>query len=461
MLALAASTGAAPRPKPSFSTDPQTALLTPAFGWNKRDYAVRCDDDTLPLHVHGIRGWSSTVGAGPPRVGSYDVDVPLGYDDAFTVSFVHDGGGARRFHVRCLPANYPAYHFKHIRPGGPRLFALQSGAYATVFDRDGAPIWWFDTHTAPNNVEILPDGTIAWDPVDPRIDVAGIYEVRNLNGHLVRKLETPGDTTDLHEMLLLPNGNYLLGGRVTEQHIDASQFGGESDADATGIEIQEVTPGGKVVWKWDSADHIALDETPQRWWDDFILRGDSPYDIVHWNAAEPAGKYMLLSFRHLDAVYEINRRTGNIVWKLGGTHTAKSLEVRGDPQGDYPLGGQHDVRLQPDGTITIHDNNSGLPEGPRVVRYRVNPKNGTAHLVDTLTDPRIPVSVCCGSARLFASGNWLVDWGGNPVTTAYDAQGRRIYSLKIEAGFSYRSNPVPPGAASAADFRHGMNAMGR
>jgi hypothetical protein len=48
---------------------------------------------------------------------------------------------------------------------------------------------------------------------------------------------------------------------------------------------------------------------------------------------------MLLSFRHLDAVYKIDRRTGEVVWKLGGTQTPESLELIDDPRGDYQLGG--------------------------------------------------------------------------------------------------------------------------
>jgi hypothetical protein len=459
---LGAGSAGANAARPSFSTGPDPAGLAPDFGWGRHDYAVRCDAQEIDVHVDGAPGWQARIGDRAPRSGSFDVTRPLGYDRAFAVTFVHGASGrAQHFHVRCLPADFPSFHFKRIRRGGPRFFGIQMNPYATMFDSDGAPIWWYDTHNDPNNVEMLPDGTVAWDPVDPVANVASVYRVRKLNGRLVRKLTTPGATTDLHELLLLPNGNYLMGGRVTEHHVDASQFGGSSDADAIGIEIQEVTPSEHVVWKWDSADHIALDETPQRWWDNFLLPAGSPYDIVHWNAAEPDGKYVLLSFRHLDAIYAINRRTGNVAWKLGGTTTAKSLTVIGDPEGSYPLGGQHDVRVLPDGTISIHDNNTQLPDPPRVVRYRVNVKQKTARLVQSLSDPRIPGSICCGSARMSPSGDWLVGWGGNPVTTAYDSRGRRIYSLKIGEGFSYRSNPVPPGLVSARDFRHGMNSMSR
>ena len=71
-----------------------------------------------------------------------------------------------------------------------------------------------------------------------------------------------GPTTDIHDLQLLPNGNYLVGGQVIKHHVDTSAYGGSSDADIMGFEIQEVTPGGQLVWKWDSLDHIGLAQTP-------------------------------------------------------------------------------------------------------------------------------------------------------------------------------------------------------
>ena len=69
---------------------------------------------------------------------------------------------------------------------------------------------------------------------------------------------------------------------------------------------------------------------------------------------------VLFTFRHLDAIYKVNRFTGRIVWKLGGVHTSKSLTVKNDPDGSYPLGAQHDARVLGDGTVSIFNNNTGL-----------------------------------------------------------------------------------------------------
>ena len=113
-----------------------------------------------------------------------------------------------------------------------------------------------------------------------------------------------------------------------------------------------MSPTGQLVWDWKTQDHISLAETG-RWWPRAI---DLGYDLVHWNAIQPVGSgSVLASFRHLDAIYKINKSTGAIVWKLGGTSRPESLTVVGDPLANT-FGGQHDVRLLPDGTVTVFDN---------------------------------------------------------------------------------------------------------
>ena len=84
-----------------------------------------------------------------------------------------------------------------------------------------------------------------------------------------------------------------------------------------------MSPGGQLVWDWKTQDHISLAETG-RWWPRAI---DLGYDLVHWNSIEPDGNgSVIASFRHLDAVYKIDKSTGAIVWKLGGTSRAREPE---------------------------------------------------------------------------------------------------------------------------------------
>jgi hypothetical protein len=459
LLAGFGTTAAQGASLPSLSTTP---ALNPAFAWKVHDYAIRCDANPVRLHVRTPGTWQAKLGLGAFRSANFTAQRSMTAGGALRVAFHRPGERSYyQFQVRCLPADFPVYRFGRNAPGGPEFFIVQmNNNYAAIFNRDGVPVWWYKASTSPLDAQLLSDGTISWQRFTGGGTAGGGFEIHDLNGDLIRTVKAAGGlATDIHELVLLPNGNYLIGAIIRKPHQDASPYGGSSDATLNTYEIQELTPDGQLVWKWDSLKHIGLNQTPQRWWDQIIAGGQPSLDNQHFNAAEPDGKYLLLSFRQLDAVYKINRNTGGVVWKLGGTHTPKSLKVLNDPEGSYPLGGQHDVRLLPDGTISIFDNFTGLNKPPRVVRYRINPKAKTATLVESFSDPTATGSPCCGSARKLPSGGWLVSWGGLKFTGGYNTKGRSIFRLQYPGGFSYRTFPVPPRALTARQLRAAMNAM--
>jgi hypothetical protein len=446
--------------RPSFAG---SGAMQPSFDWRARDYALRgCEaDEPVRLKVRGAKGWATAVGGGKLRGGGYGKRVRAGAGEKTVVKFKKRGRKAiRRYHLRCLPSDFPGYRFERERTGGPRLFSIQLGEhYGAIFDRWGAPVWWVKANGEPTNIGVLPDGTMTWSPVDEIASQVGDLEVRTIRNKLLHRFSgAPGTTADVHELLLLPNGNYMFGAQVIYRD-DTSAFGGTANSEVVGIEIQEYEPNGKLAWRWSSRGRIGLEETG-RWWDAEIL-DDEPYDVVHWNAVEDDGRHVLVSMRHTDAIYKIDKRSGDVVWKLGGTKTPESLKVRNDPLGDYPLGGQHDARVGPDGSVTIFDNRTDLPEPPRALRYKVNEDRGTARLVESVTDPDVTFSVCCASARLLDNGDWMIGWGGNPEAgnAAYDELGRLIFRLALDVGFTYRAIPVPKGAAKPKQLRKAMNAM--
>ena len=110
-------------------------------------------------------------------------------------------------------------------------------------------------------------------------------------------------------------------------------------------EIQEVRPDGTLAWSWNIKDHIDLSETPARWRGEIYGQprpqpdGRDAFDWAHWNSLQKIGNTLVLSFRHLDAVYAIDMTTSDIIWKLGGTTRPESLTVNGDPESN-PFSGQ-------------------------------------------------------------------------------------------------------------------------
>jgi arylsulfotransferase ASST len=435
------------------------ASLFPSYAPSVHDYVVRCNDGPVTVDAHASGVWRVSIADGPFRSGDFNKVVPLGAGRAFTVTARQVGRPELyRYHVRCLPNNFPTYSFTRSGPASPEYFSVDGAfnipfdrRYAIIFDNRGVPIWWY--HVPSCGSRVLGGGNVLWFDFSPRQ-----YEIHRLDGSLVRTLTPVGQQANNHDLQLLGNGDYLVGADVRQSHVDTSAYGGSSDATVINAELQQVSSGGDLVWDWKSQDHISLAETG-RWWSWAINNGTFGYDILHWNSIEPAGDSVIASFRHLDAVYKIKKSTGSIVWKLGGTETPESLEVKQDPRG-HTFGAQHDARLLPDGTLTVFDNRSNLPNRvPRAVRYRIDENTGTATLLQSITDPDVPVSNCCGSARRLGNGDWLIDWGQNKPIGGYKSDGQRTFLLTFDSNFSYRAEPVPAGVLSAQDLRQGMDAM--
>jgi arylsulfotransferase ASST len=432
------------------------ASMFPSYAPSVHDYVVRCNDGPVTVDAHASGVWRVSIADGPFRSGDFNKVVPLGAGRAFTVTARQVGRPELyRYHVRCLPNDFPKYTFTRYGPVSPKYFSVDEAffvpldkRFAIIFDNHGVPIWW--QQVPARDPRVLPGGNVLW------FDFASYqWEIHGLDGSLVRSLQAVGETGDPHDLQPVEDGEFLLGSYVPQSHVDTSAYGGSSDATVVNAELQQVSSGGSLVWDWKSQDHITLAETGRHWpW-----AVNNGYDINHWNSIEPAGDSVIASFRHLDAVYKIRKSTGNIVWKLGGTNTPQSLTVKNDPRG-YTLGAQHDARLLSDGTLTVFDNRTNLGnKTPRAVRYRIDQAAGTATLLESITDPAVPASYCCGSARRLGNGDWLIDWGLHYGIGGYNPDGQRTFFLTFDSTISYRAEPVPRGAVSAQDLRDGMDAM--
>jgi Arylsulfotransferase (ASST) len=235
-------------------------------------------------------------------------------------------------------------------------------------------------------------------------------------------------------------------------------------------EVEEVAPSGKLVWSWSTDGHVDLSESTR--WLKTILSApvtipapgggtEQAYDFFHPNAVSLDGRTVLLSLRQTDGVYAIDKTTGDILWKLGGTETAQSLTVVGDEYDAMPLGGQHDVRVQPDGSVSVFDDATFLGRPPRMARYIIDTTARTATLYQQITDPTVTTSVCCGSARSLSNGDWLISWGGDPTVGEYRPDGTLVFRIVFDGLFSYRVAPVAPGRLSIGDLRAAMGALAR
>jgi Arylsulfotransferase (ASST) len=433
-------------------------------------YVSRCGRNAEPIRAEASGGARVAVGSKTPRAGAFRIDPGAMPGEDFHVS-VLDDGQRRAYRVRCLPADFPAWQFEQLRPAAPGLFVVSFRAsrnarpWVIVFDSEGVPRWWYSPETRALWGQVLSDGTIAWARSfgdgygrDPRM----AHEIRSPAGKLLRLVRTRDSIIDGHELRETEGGSFLIDSYVPTQ-ANLERFGGPAKAAVVSAEIEELDPNGRVVWRWRSRRHIDLDETG-RWWRNVLsnakpgLRALPTFDPVHINSIEPRGEdEVVISTRHTDAVYGIQRSSGEVLWKLGGSLTADSLRVIGDPARKL-LGGQHDARIAEDGSLSVYDNGKDRPRRPRVVFYRLDPAAGEARYLGQLNDPAVKASHCCGSARQLADGGWLVSWGDNPLVTAFDEEGRIVFRLSLPVS-TFRAVPAPRGATTPAKLDRGLEAM--
>jgi len=446
--------------------------LVPSFSPSQPDYVVRCDSATpVSLAFTPPTGAAVSVDGAPAQQGPSTASVHLAYDAELTFT-ITDSGGARTYYVRCLPPDFPHYTVTGRGSSSIQGFladpSLGSGSsnYLILFDAAGVPIWWTAPAQPTIDATMTPKRQIAYETYGGNAfetDPTQGYQLYSLDGTSEGTVHAVGGATDTHEFQVDSNGNYDLLSYRERRHVNLTAIGGTRDAEVVDCVAEIVSPTGRLLWSWDAYQHLGVRQfaIPDETAADELARmpdGTTAADIYHCNAMQVAGPDVLLSFRHLDAVYLLDRKTGTVVWKLGGTTTAKSLAIQGDTR-STPLDGQHDARLLSDGSLTVHDNAtfSGLP--PRMARYRVDTTKRTATLVQQIVDPNIAASPCCGSARTLPDGSVLVDWGGTTTVDEYTPKGKRLLRLTFASGSSYRATPIPAGVVTLQQIRTGMNKM--
>jgi hypothetical protein len=261
-------------------------------------------------------------------------------------------------------------------------------------------------------------------------------------------------------MVQLPNGNFLLDTYRLRRGVDLEPYGRDGVGNVSDGEIQELTPGGEVVWSWSSKDHIRPSETVGRAPMRTLPDGTPALDVFHLNSIEPDGHGgLVISARHVDAVYRIDRASGAVTWKLGGTKRPQSLKVVDDPR-KPTFAKQHDARLLPDGSVTVYDNRSSVG-APRAVRFRIDTAKRRARLVEEVTEPKAQSSPAEGSARKLAGGNWVVAWGNTKVVSEFSPSNELVWRLQFrdEDVVTYRLTPIPSGRIAAHQLRRGMDRM--
>jgi len=210
-----------------------------------------------------------------------------------------------------------------------------------------------------------------------------LWEVREANHH--------------HDGRLLKNGNVLLlCAAELPDRVARKIKGGRPDTEVNGKiwadYLVEMTKDGKRVWEWRTWEHLDPDAYPIP----FIQNERSEWTHGNGIAEMPDGS-LLLSFRNISTVIKIDRRSGDVVWKLGAP----------------PLSGQHAPEPLPNGNILIFDNGPTRLDrtfpSSRVIE--VNPATNEIVWNYQETNPQSFYSDRISNAQRLPNGNTLINEG--------------------------------------------------
>jgi hypothetical protein len=333
-----------------------------------------------------------------------------------------------------------------LRRGAPNLgylfVAPQYGAYQNgpmLLDTTGNPVW-FDR---------LPRNTLATDFREQKLWGQSVLtwwqgSVNNGSGrgvdvimdHHYRQIATVRagnglQGADLHEFLVTPQGQAYI------TSVSPVHWPGVNKPVMDSV-IQEIDiKTGLVLFEWHALDHISLSESYKS-----AKTGGYVYDPFHINSiALDRDGNLVVSLRNTWAAYKIDRRSGNVIWRLGG----KRSNFKMGP--GTAIAFQHDLVIQPDGTFTIFDNGAGPPRvhrQSRVIRIAVDTHNMRVSLRAQYRHVPPLSSLWEGSAQLLKGGEVLTGWGQAPYVSEFNARGRIDFDIRFNTGIdSYRAYRFP------------------
>lgn len=231
-----------------------------------------------------------------------------------------------------------------------------------------------------------------------------------------------GRPSDLHELLLTDRGTALVTSLETRRR-------GASGLTLGGIVQELEIPSARVLFEWKSIDHVDPSES--------YAPVGYPWDYFHVNAIDvDADGDLLVSARNTWAVYKVSRRTGAVVWRLGGKRS------------DFALGSgarfawQHDARSHEGGrVVSIFDN--GVARSRGLVLALDAKRMRASVLREYLHEPPVHAHKL-GSVQLLPNGDVLVGWGTDPHATEFAADGTvELDATLPHGGENYRALRFP------------------
>ena len=373
-------------------------------------------------------------------------------------------------HGQELPDDFPTFTtIKTGETGEGHIFLSVStdvegiGYYVIMIDDDGQPFQYkklgHDDYSY--DFKVQPNGLVSYAQFLSHLSYTGggdcIHMVLDEAMEAVDSFQLEnGYIAEAHDFQLLPNGHVLaFGYYLTEMDLSDVVDGGYPNALVSGGIVQELDQDKQVVWQWRSWDHYEKESH------DFGSRATrQTVSQLHLNTInlDRDGHILLAS---PSWTKKIDRKTGEILWHLGGYENEFSFVGVDSLAGVGDVTGHAFYRLE-NGNFLIYDNSSRRGGGTSEAHeYKLDEVHKIAEKITTFTPDSIIGGWHRGNAQRLPNGNTLVGWGGAsgdhiPTCTEFDSAGNTVLEVYFDHAVteSYRAVrfPYPPVAKYQADI---------
>jgi hypothetical protein len=333
---------------------------------------------------------------------------------------------------------------------------------AEITDRHGQELWFHAAPTGDTDADFRAQ-TYHHRPVLTFWEGTGLGGLSDGTDYILNDHYQPvatvhagnGLTTDGHEFLITRSNTALVLSYETAT-ADLSSIGGAPNQTVIDGIVQEIDIAtGRVLFSWNSADHVPYSQSEQP----LPASPSTPWDWFHVNAVHlDTDGNLLIDARDTWTIYKVDRHSGSVIWQLGGKASSFTLQAAPgqtlNDAGDI-FAWQHDPQAIGHDQYTVFDNESAGTSNQgtnpssefnlsRVARLQLDERARTATLVQSYNQPEGLLASSQGNGQPLPGGGSFVGWGNLNYVSEFDRAGDLRFNAAFPSGVNtYRAYLLP------------------
>ncbi|MGL4773998.1 MAG: arylsulfotransferase family protein [Clostridium sp.] len=380
-------------------------------------------------------------------------------DNNIKITFEKSNGEKTEMFIRTIPNKFPKYTVKGQSPYEGEYYlstyAEVEGQYVFKINNSGELTFYKETKGMPFNfTKVNANNKIRYCYLEENLNDVAFEKVGykpcdlivlDENYNQIKTIRAKGNgivpengPLENHDYIYFDDNHYMVSSYVAyeEKYIPQEVYTGEEPVNVVAAVIQEILDD-KVIFQWQSIDFPSL-YIDSKEHNDYGSLKRPIYDYCHLNSftIDPSDNNLICSFRNLDAILKIDRKSGVILWKLGGK--SDEFDLKKQSQG---FSRQHYVRVIGDNTLLFFDNGNEKQQSSAVkVSYDVSNMKITGF---ERYKPFKRFAPAMGSAQLISKDNdvILINYGNitdeKPLFYEMDFKNNKeLFSFSFEGGLS-------------------------